>query len=108
MQNPLNTHQIAALEAQIAAVEAKQASDWRNYQRYETWLIRLKLRLQIALNQGTALAKKRAAQVARAAWQTLQRVTAQFEYFAYIERLKAEAPRAYDWGITKPYPVIER
>ena len=107
MTNNPTSRYIKQLEARIAQIESRMASEWRFYSRYSTALVRAKLLLQIQINNHVALAAKKAKErtseclryIAERA-EALRKVN----IFAYF---RLYAPRVYDWGITETIEVIE-
>jgi len=95
------------LEARIAQIESRMAHEWRFFQRYSEALVRLKLRLQIMLNNEAALCRKKAVERSRQIFGYLEdagRALRDANYFAFLRMYR---PRTYDWGVIEEINVID-
>lgn len=91
---------------QIADVEARMGREWRLHQRYSEYLVKLRLRLQITLNAGAALARKKAADKAKQAFGYLQQKAERLREANPIAFLRLHMPRSYDWGVFENNPIV--
>mgnify|MGYP000658990399 CR=1 FL=1 len=95
------------LEAKIEQIERRMAHEWRLFQRYSEALVRLKLRLQIMLNNEAALCRKKVVERSRQIFGYLEdagRALRDANYFAF---LRIHRPRTYDWGVIDHMDVID-
>ena len=88
------------LKQRINAVESRMEREWRLYERYDAFLVELRRKLLAEQARLARHARAIAANTSRMAWRAMEALSARLQWFAEIQRMKNEAPAAYDWGIS--------